>query len=183
VQAGDVIVSLDGRSVDRVSALQRIVRAKQPGDVVAVKLMRYGKQLDYRVKLTEMKVAEAAVLASAGGKGAPKKDTNAGARLGIDVAPVTDEFVRAGNLPDRYKGLSVTGVLPDGPATKFGPNDVIVASMPNHDPIRSEADLKKLLAGKKAGDVVSLEVVTPVEDNKGKVTQQTRVVNLKVGDQ
>jgi S1-C subfamily serine protease len=128
-----------------------------------------------------MKPADDAVLASAGGKGAPRKDMSAGAPLGIDVEPVSDEFVKAASLPDRYKGLRITGILPDGPVTKgIGPNDVIVASMPNHDPIRSEADLRKLLAGKKPGDVVSLEVVTPVEDEDNNVTQQKRIVNLRV---
>jgi S1-C subfamily serine protease len=127
-----------------------------------------------------MKSPDNAVLASANGKGAPRRDPGVGARLGLDVEPVSDEFVKEASLPDRYKGLRVTGLLPDGPSTKIGPNDVIVASMPNHDPIRSETDLRKLLAGKKPGDVVSLEVVTPVEDDDNNVTQQKRVVNLKV---
>ena len=46
IQEGDVILSLDGKTVDRVSGLQRIVRAKQPGENVDVKVMRYGKQMN-----------------------------------------------------------------------------------------------------------------------------------------
>ncbi|HEX7122686.1 MAG TPA: trypsin-like peptidase domain-containing protein, partial [Gemmatimonadaceae bacterium] len=44
VEPGDVIVKADGREVDRVSTLQRIIRSHEPGETVALEVMRYGQR-------------------------------------------------------------------------------------------------------------------------------------------
>ena len=178
VQMGDVILSLDGRNVDRTSALQRIIRAKKPGDYVDVKAMRYGKPVDVRVKLNQM-VDTSVVTASTDRK--PKPSDNTLDRLGISVERVSDEFVKAANLPDRYRGLQVVDVDEDGGARgKFAEGDVIIGVMPNRDPIRTEDDLKRALSSKKAGDVVSLEVARTITAQGEKPQQQVVVVNLRV---
>ena len=174
VKPGDVVVSLDGKPVDRVSALQRIVRAKKPGESVEVKLMRYGKQLDYSVKLNQMAPDEN-VVASAAEK-APAKGANVGAKLGIWVEPVSDELVASKKISREYRGLQVTDVDLTGPAAKLlQPDfDIIVAVLPTGEPIRTAADLQRVLASKRNHDVVSLSVY-------GTDSKQTRVVNIRVG--
>ena len=49
----DVIVAADGKAVDRVGTLQRIVRAREPGDVVELTVLRGGRQVSARVRLAE----------------------------------------------------------------------------------------------------------------------------------
>ena len=39
--------------MDRVSTLQRIVRTHEPGETVAVDVMRFGKKQGFRVRLQE----------------------------------------------------------------------------------------------------------------------------------
>ena len=53
LRAGDVIVRADGRAVDRVSTLQRIVRAHEPGESIAIDVMRAGEKKSFRVALIE----------------------------------------------------------------------------------------------------------------------------------
>ena len=51
VAVGDVIVAINGREVDRVAALQRIVRSLGPGALADVTLVRNGGQQTVRVRL------------------------------------------------------------------------------------------------------------------------------------
>jgi S1-C subfamily serine protease len=39
--------------VDRVSTLQRVVRTREPGDAVALEVMRFGKKETFRVSLAD----------------------------------------------------------------------------------------------------------------------------------
>ncbi|HVE80482.1 MAG TPA: trypsin-like peptidase domain-containing protein, partial [Gemmatimonadaceae bacterium] len=51
LRPGDVIVGLDGRPVDRVTTLQRIIRDREPGAVVAVEFLRGGARRTAQVRL------------------------------------------------------------------------------------------------------------------------------------
>lgn len=178
VQEGDVITTIDGKPVDRVSGLQRAVREHKPGDVVDVQLMRFGQAKDYKVKLIQA-VTDPAVVADAGTSRTPKREPNAGAKIGITVQPVTDKFAQTADLSDRYRGLLVADVDPSGPARdKLAEGedggDIIVGVLPSGDQIKSDKDLQHVLDGKRTGDVVSLRVYSLFN-------KQTRIVNIRVG--
>jgi serine protease Do len=173
VQAGDLILSIDGKSVDRVSALQRAVRARKPGDNVAVKVMRYGKELDYRVKLISAQTDSTVVASDS--RRSPSRDNNPAARIGIDVRPVSDQFIKANDLSSQYRGLEITSVDPSGPSRgKFREYDVIIGVMPDGKAIKTPDDLKRALDAKKDGEVISLKVFNPQTNSEG-------VVNIRVG--
>jgi serine protease Do len=53
VQKGDVIVGVNGQSVDHVASLQRAVRSSKPGDTVTLDLVRNGTRTAVKVRLTE----------------------------------------------------------------------------------------------------------------------------------
>src|SRR5690606_31910175 len=44
IQIGDIITAIDGREIARVSTLQRVVRAKSPGETVEVTVSRFGEE-------------------------------------------------------------------------------------------------------------------------------------------
>jgi serine protease Do len=67
LEPGDVIVGADGRPVDRVSTLQRIVRTHEPGETVAVDVMRFGERRSFRVRLDERPDASAPARVAARG--------------------------------------------------------------------------------------------------------------------
>jgi serine protease Do len=53
VQKGDVIVGVNGQSVDHVASLQRAVRSSKPGDTVSLDLVRNGTRATVKVRLSE----------------------------------------------------------------------------------------------------------------------------------
>ena len=175
LEVNDVIVAIDGRPVDRVSTLQRIVRGHEPGETVTVDAMRYGTKKTFRVKLTEAPVEEQ--LAAADDADGPRDGATQG-KLGIAVEPVSADLAREAGLTDSQRGLRVVDVTPGGPSyAKLAENgDVILEVLhPSRRPVRSVADLQQALSGVKSGDFVSLNVY-----NIG--LKQSRVVNLRVGE-
>ncbi|MBL0172832.1 MAG: trypsin-like peptidase domain-containing protein [Gemmatimonadaceae bacterium] len=175
MEVGDVIVSIDGRSVDRVSSLQRIVRSRSVGETVSVDVLRYGSKKSFKVKLVE---AEAVARVAAATTPAPGTPATAG-KLGIAVEAIAPELAKQfGISADR--GVRVGEVAPDGPARDklFAGSDVILEVLypTPRRAIKSVNDLQAVIGGLKTGDYVSLMVLAlgPGGGN--------RVVNLRVGE-
>jgi serine protease Do len=174
MEPGDVITKADGKAVDRVNELQRVIRSKKPGETVEVEAMRYGTRKTFRVRLTAAPsptetVADAAPSAPA--------TPPVSSRLGISVEPVSAELIRAVQLPAEYRGLRVAAVEPGSPAQERGllVGDVLVQLLPARTDIRTPSDLQRALDGVKPGEVVSFLVYRPGPNGAG----QTRVVNIR----
>ncbi len=183
IEVGDVIVKADGKAVDRVSTLQRIIRAHAPGESVEVEVVRFGDRKTMRIKLTEapnetQQVAE--------GRNDPEDEpTNAPARgntytatpLGITVENITEQAAREARIPDDRRGVLVTDretwAVFSGNST-----EVITAVLfprPRKE-IRSVDDLRATISRLKDGDSVSLLVYNLS-------TKQTRVASVTIGQQ
>lgn len=180
VKEGDVITQIDGQEVDRPSALQRAIRAKKPGDDVAVTLMRFGKEMTVKVRVNEMAPDKAVASIDESPRRQPARDNNAGSKLGISVEPITDQFARANEIEGSQRGLQVVDVDQGGPsAAKLAAGtDVITNAWPSGDPIRTAADLQRVLAGKRKGDIVTLKVLGNVGTQ---VQPSSRIVNIRIG--
>ena len=179
IEAGDVIVGLDGTPVDRVAQLQRIIRVHKPGETVSVDVMRYGQKHTYKVKLAE--APNEAQLATAddandGGDSAAPKPASYD-KLGISVEPMTADRASRAEVSDAQRGLMVMSVDALGPSYQklFAESDVIVRVLnPMPHAIRTVSDLDSSISRLKTGDVVSLLVYNTQQ-------KQSRVVNLRIG--
>jgi len=176
LQPGDVIIAMDGKPVDRVSALQRMTRNFAPGNTVTLTVMRYGKQLTFNVTLMPMP-GDSAQTASASSSGS---STGAG-KLGIQLAPLPPADQRPEGFPSH--GVLVASVDPLGPSAangQLGRGDVITGiRFPVRRQINSIADLQSVLSGLKSGSYVSLDVVRLIGPN----TTQSGVANIQLGGQ
>ena len=175
IEAGDVIIAIDGTQIDRVAQLQRIIRGHKPGETVTVDVMRYGTKHSYKVKLAEAPSDEQVASADSGGSdGASPTSYD---KLGIAVEPITQERASQADLAESQRGLAVTDVDATGPAFRsLAPgSDVIVKVLApgQQRPVHSVADLDAALTKVGKGDVVSL-LVYNVQ------AKQQRVVNLRV---
>jgi serine protease Do len=180
LEAGDIIIRADGKPVDRVSTLQRIIRAHEPGDVVAVDVMRFGQQKSFRVKLTEVQ-QEATTVARAIDDVSSRAPGTVTEKLGVTVETVTAEQAQANQIPADKRGLHVVEVSQNGPArTRLIPGtDILVAVLyPTKRPLKSPSDLQAVLSTLKNGDYISLLVY----DSRPQV-KDTRVVNLHIGSE
>jgi serine protease Do len=168
IQAGDVIIGVNGRSIDRVSTLQRMLLDFQPGQTVSVEVQRFGNKRTIQVKLGEPP-NEATTVANGRGE-------TGGARLGIGVAPLTPDIAQQMQLPDNIKGgLVIARVDPSGPtAGLLQPGDIITAALGPGAPrqIRSIDQLHEAVQRAPNG-VVSLQVYSAQ-------AQTSRVVNIQL---
>lgn len=172
LQPNDVIITVDGQSVDRVSTLQRAVRNHAPGETVNLEVMRYGKKMNFSVKLMprpdDNQTANASPTATEGAQG----------KLGIDLSALPARTEVPAGFPSR--GVLVSDVDGLGPANgKLFRNDVITDILyPSSvaGAVNSVADLQNALNKLKKGEYISLKVSAYTQ--QGTVS---RVVNLQIG--
>src|SRR5215207_8019781 len=106
VQPGHVIVAVDGKATDRVGTLQRIIRARKPGETVTLDVMRFGEKKSFRVKL--MEAPDGPQLASADDDAtaapvAPAANSRKFDKLGIAVEPVPAALISRARLAEPYR--------------------------------------------------------------------------------
>jgi serine protease Do len=107
IERGDVIVEFNGRKIDEMTDLPRIVAAAAPGSEVTMKLMRKGQEKVVKVKVDELK--EERVVSG----GTLEED------LGMTVQELTPEIARNLGVSD-IKGVVVTNVDEGSPANEAG---------------------------------------------------------------
>ncbi len=184
LEEGDVIISADGKNADRVSTLQRIIRAHAPGETVSLEVMRFGTKRSFKVKLAEQP-EEAQLVAAANEVEEPAIRRNSGtmkeSKLGVTVEAVTDAFAREAKLPANQRGLVVKDIEANTPAAgNFRGNgtEIITAVLyprPRRD-IRTTDDLASAI--KQAGDNGTMQLL--IYDIQ---QESTRVVSLRLGTQ
>jgi serine protease Do len=173
IERGDVIIALDGRPVERVGQLQRLIASYEPGDRVTVDVIRYGEELSFDVRLAEAELpeVETAPTEVAAGPG--------DALIGVQVAEMTQSLAsRAGFDPEAdIEGVLVTRVANFGPASEAGLTAGWLIQRVNNQPIRSESDFDQALSQVNPGDVVTLHAVAP-GPTEGELTH--RIINIEV---
>jgi serine protease Do len=122
VEAGDIILKVDGRDVHSSAELPRIITAVRPGTKVTVTVFRKGAQRDLAVTVVEMK-DDVAQAKDGRRSGTPPKEKAKPNRLGLVLSDLTDE---------QKKELEVKGgvLIEDitGPVRgNVQPGDVILA--------------------------------------------------------
>lgn len=150
IQAGDIILSFDGKAIEKSADLPPIVGVTPLNKTVNVVVLRQGKRMTIKVKLaplTEMETAQAAPALPAGMVLSKK--------LNVQVEDLTAEQLKNLNLPF---GVGVAKV-DEGLARKTGimEGDVIVSI--NFQPIRSGKDIDLSLSAAKKGQSLPVRVV------------------------
>src|SRR5262245_16399983 len=182
IEAGDIIVAVDGNAVERVGQLQQVIGFRKPGEVVKVQVARKGgvrKTVD--VKLQELN--DSPQLATREDSGAVDDASDEGVamnRLGISVEPVSPDAAVELQLPADTRGLIVTDVVPGGPSWEVlvddpqrGGPDIILSV--EGKAVRTEADLRKALLAEKPGSIVSLRIYNARAQNR-------RVERIRLGN-
>jgi serine protease Do len=143
VQAGDVILSIDGKPISRSIDLSLHVAEVRPGSAAKLDVWRNGRSRELKVTVGEAKAAKVAAADASG---------TAGGRLGVAVRPLDSEEEKQAGVPG---GLLVEDV--SGPAAKAGiqPGDIILAL--NGTPVKSADELRRLVE-RNGGDTVALLV-------------------------
>jgi serine protease Do len=182
IEAGDIIIAVDGKPVEYVGQLQQVIGFRKPGEVVKVEVARKGGvRKTFGVKLQALNATPQ--VAAGEGPSASGEDSVGGTamnRLGISVEPIGPDAAAELQLPANTAGLIVTAVTPGGPAWEVlfddpqrGGPDIILSV--EGKPVRTDADLRKALQAEKPGSIVTLRVFNPR-------AQTRRVERIRLAD-
>ena len=160
IKRGDVIVAVDGKTVESTSEVVRLVSAKEPGSTVKLTVLRNGKEMTLNAKLADRSqyvLKEASETEEHGGKSEEPNER----KLGISVDDLTPEVLDKLDLPDETKGVLVTRVsrVSEGFEKGLGEGDVITEV--NRVPIKTVSEYRRELGKVKEGGLVVLYVVSP----------------------
>ncbi|MEF9437543.1 MAG: PDZ domain-containing protein [Candidatus Mariimomonas ferrooxydans] len=117
IMRGDVIVKFNGEKVDEPYNLRNTVATTSPGEVVEVEVIREGKVESLKVKIGELPTETQTA--------APTVYENA--MKGVSVQGLTPEIYRKLNLPEKIRGVVVSSIESDSPASaRLARGDVIL---------------------------------------------------------
>jgi serine protease Do len=154
IQPGDVVLSFDGKPVDDMRHLPRLVAETPVNKKVPVTVWRKRKETSLEVKvgkLDEKEQQQAAAEKGSGKKGAPATE-NVVKTLGLTLSSVTPELKDKFSLSDNAKGVVVVDVAKDSPAAAKGvrPGDLIMEAA--QEEVKSPGEIGSRIAdAKKTG--------------------------------
>jgi len=166
IEPGDVVVKFDGKDIKEMRDLPKIVADTPVGKDVEVVIIRKGKEEKKTVKLGRLEDEKKQAALD------PKKDAAPDAKpvvkkaLGLDLANLTDDLRKKHNIKEKVKGVLITGVDPNSPASEKRLAPGMVIAEVQQQPVTNAAELQQRIEklkkdGKKAAVLL---VVTPDGD-------------------
>ena len=144
LKTGDIILSFDGKAIDKMRDLPRIVAETKVGKSVDIVYWRDSKKHTTQVEIGELeKAEETGLLASTGGPDGTS-DKPAGTmieKIGATIQPITDADRDIYAIPDDVNGVLITGVSPTSEAAEKGLSQGDVISEINQKPVSSVEDI------------------------------------------
>ena len=141
IEAGDVIVEFNGRTVKEMKDLPRIVAETPIGSKVPVKVMRKGKEVSVMAEVGRLEDGEKLASAQTG-----QQNNDAVEALGMMLSPISDELRQRYNIDADVKGAVITSVKTDSPAAekRLEPGDVVTEA--GEQPVQSPGDIARRVA-------------------------------------
>ena len=146
IKPKDVIISVNGKTVDSARLLTGMIADTHVGDTIQIKINRNGKTRTIDVKIAKREETKIA------GRSTQEKEQGP---LGIQVSEITPETARRFNLKDA-KGVIVTGVDPESKAAEAGLQIHDIIREINHKNITSVSDLNKTIDDIPEGETINL---------------------------
>ena len=119
--AGDIILEFDGKKINEMKELPKIVAQTKVGKVVNVKVWRNKKEIFKKIKLGRLETSEDFKVSEK-----PKTQENEIEKLKIKVRQLNNQDIQKRNLPKNLTGLVITSIETDSPVNYLQINDIIV---------------------------------------------------------
>ena len=158
LEPGDVVIKFDGKEIDEMRKLPRLVADTKIGKKAELVVWRKGKEVTLSVTIGELPADKNNPEATTGdddnddADAAPKAAAKKDPVLGMSLTPITETMRQQFNLKPGLKGLVVVEIDPAGEAAKRGirPGDTILEV--NQQVVETVAALKAAIAdAKKSG--------------------------------
>lgn len=145
IKRTDVILAINGETIDDSNVLRNKVAQSQPGSEIKIKILRGGNEQEVSATLDEFSVK------GEPGDGKPEngnqnndKQSESG-KLGLNLQPLTPQISRQLQLPADTTGVVVTEVDPNGAAAAQGVDRGDVIMEINRQPVETLDDVKSAL--------------------------------------
>ena len=163
---GDIILDFDGKEVDTMHDLPRLVAETSVGKLVPVKVLRDGSELTLAVTLGRLKDGDSKTVRASQSTAAPKATppgATLGDLLGFQLEPIDGARRKTYALPDSAYGLVITSVKAGSDADMSGLTPGLIVASVNGQLVAKTADVQAVVdAARKAGrTAVLLRVVDP----------------------
>lgn len=159
VRPYDLIVAVDGKPVASDDPLIQLIASRAPGSSATLQILRDGRSVSIPVKLAERPARDVRVSPPAEEEAVPSRQP--GNVLGLSVRELDDEFMNRFRLPEGTQGVVVSRVEPLGAAFDADIERGHVLLEINRRPVRTIDDYRRLTAGTRVGDVLTLYVYKP----------------------
>ena len=164
IESSDVILTFDGKPIDKMNELPRVVAETQIDKTVNVVIWRKGSQKNVKLTVTELREGNEAKQASLTPPPATKElvKRTALADLGITVVEVSDAVRERYAIPESVRGLVVVEVDSSSDAALKGlkPGDVIDEIQQAYTSTVSEADAAIKKAKETSKNVVLVRITS-----------------------
>ena len=174
IEPGDVVIEFNGRPINEMKDLPKIVAETEVGSKVPVKVFRKGKEIELMAEVGRLEDGEKVVAQQDSSNVAPAPAV--ATVLGMTVTSITDELRQKYSIEADIKGAVVTEVTPDSAAAdkRLEPGDVITEA--GEKPVTGAADISVSIEdAKKAGKNSVLLLVS-----KGGKQAEMRFIALKL---
>jgi len=152
IKLGDVIMTVNGDSIQTNVDLTTKLARMEPGDVVTLGIMRDGKPINIKVKLGQFETEQT--------QETPADNRPRAERLlGFKTTNLTSDVADRCQVPSGA-GVAITSVDPISPAAGRVGQCFVVLSIDGKK-VNSPSDVEHIAEGLKEGDVVSLKVIAP----------------------
>tara|TARA_Y100001970_G_scaffold282316_1_gene394927 strand:- start:3686 stop:5083 length:1398 start_codon:yes stop_codon:yes gene_type:complete len=123
IKSGDIILEFDGKRINEMKELPKIVAETQVGTTVNVKIWRNKREVNKKIKLGRLETSEDF-------KPKLKKDEKPKQTkipgLKIEVRPILEKDIIDRNLPKSTSGVVITKIEINSPINYLNVNDIIV---------------------------------------------------------
>ena len=150
IRANDIILSINGKTVESSRDLTRLIAGLSVGSKAKVEVSRDGKIKTFKVKIARRE--DEKVLASGGGEPGHMES-----KLGIEISDITPDIAKQFNLSDS-DGVIVVDVAAESKGAEAGiaKGDIIIEI--NHQPVKDIFDYNKIVEAVKDGDALQLYI-------------------------
>jgi len=140
IEAGDVVIEFNGKPVNEMKDLPKIVAETEIGTRVLVKVFRKGKEIQLTAEVGRLEDGEKVVAQQDKSQATPSAPAVT-TTLGMTVTSITDELRQKYAIDDEVKGAVITEVSADSPAAdkRLEPGDVITEA--GEKPVVGAADI------------------------------------------
>ena len=177
LEAGDVIIELDGEHVSYVAELQQDIGFRKPGEQVEVTVARRGgERRTLTVTLGEAESENPTQVARATEPNR-RSPAHVDERLGVALEEISANQLEREGVSRRYAGLRVADIDPEGPASGFLSTGEIITHVEGVR-VKTEDELEAALEPIRPGQIISVRTAFLLPRSPD---FSTRTVRFRVG--